>query len=215
MKFFNMSITVIIILILFGCNNEPEKDSNVNSVEEPTLIEEHEFGLGKQGEFYRFNKVEDIGTYSTGPITIEIEMMETIKGSMEPEVSFYDKKEYKDMEFIGVQMKFDLNEEVDLDKLSFSNEENIHLITDTGESIDQADQSLSSIIDIATLKNAQIQEADAEPHLRMFIFQLEESTAEEIEEATLIIEAPIDNEGNPVGEDLEIEIYVKEKNFLS
>ena len=206
MKFFNLSITVIIILILFGCNNEPEKDSNVNSVEEPTLIEEHEFGLGKLGEFYRFNKVEDIGTYSTGPITIEIEMVETIKGSMGTEVSSYDKEEYKDMELIGVQMTFDLNEEVDLDKLSFSDEENIHLITDTGESIDQPDQSLSSIIDIATLKNAQIQEADAEPHLRMFVFQLEESTAEEIEKATLIIDAPVDSEGNSVGEDLEIEI---------
>ncbi|MFS0751729.1 hypothetical protein [Oceanobacillus sp. 1P07AA] len=195
------SFLSLLLVMLTGCSNN----------ESASLIKDHKFGLHAQGEFYRFNKAEQIGIYSTGPITIEFETAETIKGSMGTKVSYYDKEEYKDMELLGVHLKFEVNdEEVDLDKLNFSNDENIHLITDTGEVIDRPDQSLSSIIDIAILKNAQIQVADFEPQLRMFIFQLEKSTAEEIEEATLIIDAPVDSEGNTVGEALEIEIDFKE-----
>ncbi|WP_379544819.1 hypothetical protein [Oceanobacillus sojae] len=45
------------------------------------------------------------------------------------------------------------------------------------------------------------------PFLRQFPFILEESTAQEVEQATLLMDAPLDNEGNAAGEDLEIEIY--------
>ncbi|GGP11471.1 hypothetical protein [Oceanobacillus neutriphilus] len=181
-------------LILIGCSKDSEK---------PVLITEHPSGLHKQGEFYRYNKVEDIGTYETGSITIEVETAETIKGSMDEDIASYDTDEYKDMEIISVQLKFGLNEEIE-DNLSFSNNENIHLVTDTDEMVNQPDQSLSSVIDMSTLKNAR--QFNAAPYSRYFMFQLEDSTAQEIKQAILLIDAPIDSKGNAAGEPLEIEI---------
>lgn len=49
-------------------------------------------------------------------------------------------------------------------------------------------------------------EADESPFLRHFMFKLKESTAQEVEKATLIIDAPVDSDGNAIGEGLEIEV---------
>lgn len=205
MRYFSLITICLILVILFGCNNGNLSDSN----KEPKLIKEHQFGLANQGEFYRYNQIEDIGTYETGPIIIDVEMAETINGSMNEDIASYDTDEYKDMEIISVQLKFGLNEEIE-DNLSFSNNENIHLVTDTDEMVNQPDQSLSSVIDMPTLKNAQ--QFNAAPYSRYFMFQLEESTAQEIKKATLLIDAPIDNEGKSVGKDLEIELDFTKDN---
>lgn len=183
-----------ILLILEGCSKDSEK---------LVLITEHPSGLHNQGEFYRYNKIENIGTYETGPITIEVEMAETIKGSMGEDIPSYDTDEYKDMEIINVQLKFSLNEEIE-DNLGFSNNENMYIVTDTDEMINRPDQSLSSMIDMPTLENAQ--QFNTVPYLRYFMFQLKDSTAQEIKKANLLIDAPVDSKGNAAGEPLEIEI---------
>ncbi|MCT1901766.1 hypothetical protein [Oceanobacillus sojae] len=195
MRFLPLLLCIFsILLILEGCSKDSEK---------LVLITEHPSGLHNQGEFYRYNKIENIGTYETGPITIEVEMAETIKGSMDEDIPSYDTDEFKDMEIINVQLKFSLNEEIE-DNLNFSNHENMHIVTDTDEMINQPDQSLSNMIDMPILKNAQ--QFHADPYSRYFMFQLKESTAQEIEKATLLIDAPLDSERNVAGEDLEIEI---------
>ncbi|MCT1579062.1 hypothetical protein M3E13_16050 [Oceanobacillus kimchii] len=196
-------IIVTLLLLIVGCNaNEGSGDN-----EKGTLIKDHEMGLDNFGDFYSYNKIENMGTYETGPISVDIESVETIKGSITEGIKSAGEEEYQDMELISFLLRFDLIEQID-ENLKFTSKENIHLVTDSGEEIQQPHSLLSSVVGIDIMKTNH--EAEESPFLRNFIFEVEESTAQEIEEAILIIDAPVDSEGNPVGKDLEIEIDFKE-----
>ncbi|MCT1575719.1 hypothetical protein M3E13_05445 [Oceanobacillus kimchii] len=202
MKFIHKFILVVLVLVtLTSCNDDNGK---------ATLIKDHEMGLDGIGDFYSYNKIENLGTYKTGPVSVDIESVETIKGSITKGIKSAGEEEYQDMELISFLTRFDLNESPDEinENLNFNSKENLHLATHTGEKIDMPHSKLSSVVGIDMLKSNH--EAEESPFLRIFIFEVEELAAQEIEAATLIIDAPVDSEGNAVGEDLEIEIDFKE-----
>ena len=207
-----ITITFLIFSVFFilnGCNNKTKEEESSQEVNKPSLIKEHQFDLDSIGTFYRYNKVEDIGTYETGPITMTVELAETVKGSITKDFRSDDKNAYESMEIINFQVRFELNKEV-YDDITFSNEKNIHLSTDTGEVIQQPFQFMSSVVNMSLLKNNQ--EYNNGSHLRQFTFRLKESTAQDIEKATLIIDSPVNSSGEPLGEDLEVEVDFSKSN---
>ncbi|GGP11469.1 hypothetical protein [Oceanobacillus neutriphilus] len=185
-------------LILVSCSEKNE---------EPELITEHPTRLHTIGEFYRYKEINDIGSYETGPIMITIDSAETVNGTLSE--AFEIPNEERDMEMVNVLMRFELNSEVQGD-LTFNEEENLHMVVDTGENIQKPDSFMSSLISFERIKLNQ--DKKESPFLRQFTFMLKESTAEEIKQATLLIDAPIDSEGNVVGEDLEIELDFTQDN---
>ncbi|AVQ98040.1 hypothetical protein OBCHQ24_02965 [Oceanobacillus iheyensis] len=191
-----------ISLVLSGCNNVTEEGS---TKQKASLIKDHEFGLDSLGEFYRHNKVEDLGTFETGPLSITVEVVETVNGSITTDLRYDDKdekKNYKSMELISFQLLIELNEGIE-DGVTF-NEEFIHLLTDSGEMIEQPYESMTSFVTMSLLKYSQ--KHNVESRTRQFPFLLKESTAEEIEEATLIIDPPVDRNGETLGQEIEIEV---------
>ncbi|AIF45266.1 hypothetical protein [Virgibacillus sp. SK37] len=107
------------------------------------------------------------------------------------------------MEIVDVHVRFKLNKKVN-DNILFNNEKHLHLKTNTGELISQPNQFMSSVINISTLKNTQ--ETGMDSHLRQFTFLLKKTTAKELKNATLLIDAPVNRSGDSLGKDLEIEI---------
>ncbi|WP_404457096.1 hypothetical protein [Oceanobacillus kapialis] len=191
-----LSVLFAVVLILSSCSNEGEE----GSTQIPTLIQDHKFGLNSFGKYYRYKKVEDVGTYEMGPISVIIEMAEVVKGRNT--VKFRMEDNYKLMEMINVQIKFELNREI-REGFAFSNE-HLQLLTNTGELIQQPDELMSSIMHMSILKTNQ--KYGNESNLRQFSFLLNDSSAEEIDKAILKINSPIDRNGERLGKGLEVEL---------
>ncbi|MYL46984.1 hypothetical protein GLV94_15145 [Virgibacillus halodenitrificans] len=96
--------------------------------------------------------------------------------------------------------KFELNSKID--DFTF-NEKHLHLVTENKEKIEKPNELLSSVVHESFLKSP---EDNSERNLRQFSFRLKESTAEEIEKATLIIDPPVNKNGEHLGEKIEIEV---------
>jgi len=90
------------------------------------------------------------------------------------------------------------------EKLTFNEENNMHLKLDINGKTLEPDSYMSTKVDFEMLEWTATQESN--PFLHQFTFILEDYTAQEIKKATLLIDAPLDSEGNEAGEDLEIEI---------
>lgn len=195
-------IAISVSFMLTSCNSDAKKKSSKQG-EDPILIKGHAFGLDSIGTFYKYRKAENVGTFKTGPIIVEIEAAETVQGRITTEFRTSDDTIYNPMELVNVHIRFKLNKEVN-DNISFNNEKHLHLKTNTGEMIKQPDQFMSSVLNISTLKNTQ--ETGMDSHLRQFTFLLKKTTAKELKNATLLIDAPVNRSGDSLGKDLEIEI---------
>ncbi|MYL43728.1 hypothetical protein [Virgibacillus salexigens] len=62
----------------------------------------------------------------------------------------------------------------------------------------------SSAIDIPIIRNYN--------NTRQITFAIKETNIQKIEKATLIIDSPVDSSGEPLGEDLEIEVDFSKSN---
>ncbi|WP_233880656.1 hypothetical protein [Virgibacillus halodenitrificans] len=201
-KIISVFIAILVSFMLTSCNSDAKKESSKQG-DDPILIKDHAFGLDSIGTFYRYRKAENVRTFKTGPIIVEIEAAETVQGRITTEFRTSDDTIYNPMELVNVHIQFKLNKEVN-DNISFNNEKHLHLKTNTGEMIKQPDQFMSSVLNISTLKNTQ--ETGMDSHLRQFTFLLKKTTAKELKNATLLIDAPVNRSGDSLGKDLEIEI---------
>ncbi len=202
MRFLLTLFLLFILLAVSGCSNG-ESTNQSTQEREATLIKEHpQFGLGPEGgEFYRYKKIEDIGTYETGPVTVHLESAEVVRGSFNEDHSdVYNVKANEILEMINFHVKFELNSKID--DFTF-NEKHLHLVTENNEKIEKPNELLSSVVHETFLKSP---EDNSERFLRQFSFRLKESTVEEIEKATLIIDPPVDSSGDPLEEKLEIKV---------
>ncbi|MFD2195887.1 hypothetical protein [Oceanobacillus bengalensis] len=189
-----------ISIIISGCN-DVEKKTTSEQERDPVLIEESQFGLDPSGgTFYRYSEIKNIGTYEIGPLTANIETAEAVKGSFKDDYESYNVNANETIEMINFHIQFELNK--DIEDVSF-NQEHIHLKTNTGEKIDTPHELLSSVVSASILKSPK---NNNESYLRQFSFPLQESTLQDIKKVTLIIDAPLDSKGEPLGEDLEVEV---------
>lgn len=200
MKFVYIMLLILTLTAVNGCNSN---GADTNQPQNGTLIEEHPFGLGIKGdgEFYRYKSLNDIGTYKTGAINVNLERVEVVRGSFNYDHSeVYSIAANETLDVINFHIEFELNRKTD--DFTF-NQEHIHLLTDNGEEIKQPNELLSSVMHASVLK---FPKDKSERNLRQFSFRLKESTAEEIEKATLIIDPPVNKNGEHLGEKIEIEV---------
>lgn len=202
MRFLPALLLLFILGVVSGCSNGEDTHQS-DQEREPILIKENQFGLGTEGggEFYRYKKIEDIGTYETGPVVVHLESAELARGSFKEDHSeVYNIKANETIEMINFHAKFELNSKID--DFTF-NEKHLHLVTENKEKIEKPNELLSSVVHESFLKSP---EDNSERFLRQFSFRLKETTAEEIEKATLIIDPPVDSNGDPLGQEIEIEV---------
>lgn len=209
MKFVHVLLLFLILIAISGCNINGEDSNQSKQENDPVLIEDHQFGLGTEGEgeFYKYKSLNDIGTYETGPVVVNLEKVEVVRGSFNQDYSeVYNVEADETLEMINFHIKFELNKEID--DFTF-NQEHLHVLTDNSEKIEKPNELLSSVVHASILKSPK---DNSERYLRQFSFRLKESTAEEIEKATLIIDPPVDSSGEPLGEAIEVEVDFSKDN---
>ncbi|WP_010651709.1 hypothetical protein [Oceanobacillus massiliensis] len=165
------------------------------STEEPILIEDHNFSFDDLGRFFRHNKIEDVGTYQSGPLTITIESAEVTSGNFSDDYNTYGITSNDEIKTVNFQVRFKLDEK---EKNVFFTEENMHLVTNTGEKVEKPHELISSAINVPIINNNN--------NVRQVAFKIEETDIENLKEVQLNIDAPINDKGEPLGDNLEIEI---------
>lgn len=80
----------------------------------------------------------------------------------------------------------------------------MHLLLDSEEMSEHPLELRSSAIDIPIIRNYN--------NTRQITFAIKETNIQKIEKATLIIDSPVDSSGEPLGEDLEIEVDFSKSN---
>ncbi|MFD1851946.1 hypothetical protein [Oceanobacillus bengalensis] len=192
MKSFLIILFISCSVILSSCNNT---DNDSESSRKPVLIQEHNSSFDELGTFYRHSKVDEVGTYHSGPLAITIESAEIVSGSFRDDYDIYGITSSDKINTVILQIGFKLDN-VDED-VSFT-EENMHLVTDSGEEIQQPHELISSAINIPVINN--------NDNVRQVGFKIEESDIENMKKVDFIVEAPINDKEEPLGEDLEIEL---------
>ncbi|WP_200411706.1 hypothetical protein [Virgibacillus salexigens] len=209
MKHAHILLLSIVLIAVSGCNNNEDNTNQSKQESDPVLIKNHQFSLGTEGdgEFYKYKSLNDIGTYETGPVVVNLERVEVVRGSFNQDYSeVYNVEADETLEMINFHIKFELNKEID--NFTF-NQEHLHVITDNSEKIEKPNELLSSVVHASILKSPK---DNSERYLRQFSFRLKESTAEKIEKATLIIDPPVDSNGDLLGEEIEIEVDFSKDN---
>jgi hypothetical protein len=210
MKYTQILLLFLALMTVSGCinndesTNQSKEKSEKSEKSDPVLIQEHSFGLGTdsgESEFYRYQSLNNIGTYEIGPINFNVEGAEAVQGSFTNDnYEGFSIEANETIDMVNFHIRFELIKGID--DFTF-NEKHLHLITEDGEEIERPHELLSSVVNASILKSTK---KSNESFLRQFSFRLKESTAEEIEEATLIIDPPVDNNGDSLGEQIEIEV---------
>ncbi|WP_200416651.1 hypothetical protein [Virgibacillus salexigens] len=200
MKLPSFLVIFLMSIILIGCSNEDSDESKSGEQSNSTLIKNHKFNLEDKGTFYRHSKVNNIGKYETGPVSITLESAEIVSGK------YNEKYDYEDVnpegeKMINFQARFELTQEIE--DITF-NQEYMHLLLDSEEMSEQPLELRSSAIDIPIIRNYN--------NTRQITFAIKETNLQDIEKATLIIDSPVDSSGEPLGEDLEIEVDFSKSN---
>ncbi|MFD1851947.1 hypothetical protein [Oceanobacillus bengalensis] len=205
-------LLLLFIIVLSGCNQDTGKGkknssgSNSETSEEkfePIGQEEHEGQWYSVGRFYSIEQATNIEKIKVGPITLHIELAELIRGNYYDEniMESYDQGiiEYEDeeQEFVNLLVKFTTTDSIE--NLTFDNN-HISLATNMDDQFKKPDKNLSSLILAGYM--------EGNNSTFSFVFPIKESKIEEIESIKVHVKAPIDQNGNSVGEDAEIEFQI-------
>lgn len=146
------------------------------------------------GEQTLVSRTDDVGEFESGPITLTIDKVNGVSGKLEGETAEY--MEMEEVEYIQVDMK-----------VSNSSKENVSfyasqatLTTDTGEQL-EPNMMMSEHIDGEFL--GQVNKEGTS------IYILENSKAEDVNSVTLHFSGATNENIEPLGEDLEIDVELK------
>ncbi|MFD1851944.1 hypothetical protein [Oceanobacillus bengalensis] len=202
-----LSLLVPAILILGACNGEDQNEKAGSSHQEDNSRQgvteskeqnnENHFDQKETetfgGEFRAVAHKEDIGEVEIGPLTINIVVSNLVTGTItDPFILDNIGKENIDYINIGIEIST-TNEDI-----NFSSE-HLKLTTNTGESFESPHDYLSDKVEMQYIKEAYTRS-------RMICYLFEDSKVEDVESANLIIKAPTDKDGQPLGEDANIKI---------
>lgn len=145
------------------------------------------------GTFEVIKRVDNVASVKTGPINLDIDEAKVIQGELNSEYQEILERDSAEISYIQVDLTAENTEETPVD--FYATEGTI--TTNTGEQL-ESDMFFGEPIDGMFL--------DAVTQTGNSIYILENSTAEEVESATLRIGAPVNEDFEDVGESIEEEI---------
>ncbi|WP_140321984.1 hypothetical protein [Oceanobacillus rekensis] len=193
----------VFLSILVSCSNNQEQSKEKQSEEPIGPEENHEGSWYSFGRFYSIEQATDIEKIKVGPITLTIESAELIRGNYYADniMETYDQGiiEYEDeeQEFVNLLVKFTTTDSIE--GLTFDNS-HISLATNMDDQFEKPYKNLSGFITDGYLED--------NPNTFSFVFPIKGFKIEEIEFIKVHVKAPIDQNGNSVGEDAEIEFEI-------
>lgn len=143
------------------------------------------------GIFILRSRQDDIDTVETGPVVMEIPQVNASSGELSPDLA--EMMETEDLEYI--QMDVEVENTSDEDITFYVNQ--VTVSTNTGEQL-EADFWMSDYIDSEMMAGTS--------HSGSFFFILENSNAEDIESIRAVWSAPINEDWDELGEEVDIDI---------
>ncbi len=171
---------------------EPQGDSGTSKKEEKGTKEGFLREVSQVGNFETFSMKENLGTIKSGPLSFKMKKVSVLKGIVDPgyrQGKLPDKK-------IDV-VTFNLYGESEEREFQFD-ETHFTLRTGKGEIVEEPNGMLSSAVFPLAFVSGE--------RFTVITFLLEESKAEEIQNVTFQIKAPTDKNGEPLGEDVKLDI---------
>ncbi|WP_444683859.1 hypothetical protein [Alkalicoccus luteus] len=184
-------------------SNEAANDSadqNLNNEDEEVMEEVQEDGWETEvgetienegGTFTLHARQDDIDTIETGPVIMDILQVNTVSGELTPDMAELMESDVIDY----IQIDVEVQNSSDDDITFYVNQATIS--TDTGEQL-ESDWLMSDYLDSDMMANT--------THSGSFFFILENSNAEDVNSVRMTWSAPIDEDWNELGEDIDIEI---------
>ncbi|WP_160141630.1 hypothetical protein [Salicibibacter halophilus] len=189
------------IVLLNACSEDSEYSGDITEDDEETpfigrgLEEGH---WGALGEFYLIDETTDADSFDIGDMSLSIEKVQLVQGRFNK-----DENELMDEEREFISLIMDLNipdnkgedyhETIDFD-IDF-----MSVTTDTREHIETSEMYSSKIMPLT------MQISDA---LVSVSYEIEESDIKDINAIEFEVESPVDIHGEPLGEDVEVEIEI-------
>lgn len=210
MNKFLLLVVVLSLILLGGCSTDEQKEE-VNPSQDENNSEKSNAHNNEQsaensreqteadtygGDFNVVAHKEDIDKVKVGPLTITIVVSNLVTGTITD--SFALKEVGKEnIDYINIGMKIDTTDE----DINFSSE-HLKLSTNTGERFETPHEYLSDQVEMQYIK-------EIYTRTRMISYLFDDSKVEEVESAVLLIKAPTDENGQPLGEDAKINIDFK------
>lgn len=203
-KIYVVLLSVGLALFLFGCSkSDVEEEMAKNSDAMEDVAEENEdvkssgIEIGDEirnehGVFTLLNRTSDLEEVEVDPVKVSVDGMGVASGEVADK--FVDIIGKENLDYVQV----DINAENISDEVIAFDLSKARMETNTGEEIDSSDMLLSDFV---------ADEIHAGVKLNgSFIYTLEDSAAEDIESVRLIWDAPLDEAGEAMSEEVEIEI---------
>ncbi|MBN8236541.1 hypothetical protein JF544_14855 [Halobacillus kuroshimensis] len=197
-------MTILLSFLIVGCSNSGSEGNDSPAVEENTEQKEtNDEGNGNddqqnkvvensQGTFEMVDLTRDLGTYKSGPLTIQISDVSLVSGTYTDETVIQNIGK-EDVEYVSIGTKISTtSEDISLTR------EHLSLTTSTGEEIVSPNEFMSDNLNKEVLGENEL--------IRVFTFFLEDSSVKDIDGLTLHIQSPLNSEGEPLGEDLDVEV---------
>ncbi|WP_390216819.1 hypothetical protein [Halobacillus campisalis] len=146
------------------------------------------------GEMTLVSRTDDVGTFESGPITMDITKVNGVSGELSQEMQDY--MEMEQVEYIQVDMEVSNSSEEDI--IFYASQAT--MITDTGEQL-ESDMMLSDHIDGEFLGEVNKQGSS--------FYILENSKAEDVNSVTLRYDPASNSDYEDLGEELEIEVELE------
>ncbi|MYL39838.1 hypothetical protein [Halobacillus litoralis] len=195
--FFTISIITLVACSEEGKQVEEEQSQQEKTSEEGEKTEEQDTGT-PGGEFQSVAHKEDIDTVEVGPLTLTIVSSNLVTGTV-TDPFILDKIGEENIDYINIGMEISTTDE----DINFSSD-HLKLTTDTGESFESPHDFMSDKVEMQYIK-------EDFTRSRMIVYLFDNSKVEDIKSANLLIKAPTDQDGQPLGEDANVEIDFEEK----
>lgn len=214
-KLLGILFAAMLIFVLAACgsdNASKEKESNASSEEETTASTESseeeaeeatteggtsigETVSNEGGDHTLVSLAEDVGTFESGPMTLNISKINGVSSTIKGDLA--DIMETEELEYIQVDMNVESSSD---DTLSFYPSQ-ATLVTDTGEQL-EPDMIMSEHIDGEFMGKVK------KEGINYYI--LEQSKAADVKHVKLVITGATDANFEKVGEDITVEVDLKQ-----
>jgi hypothetical protein len=199
-------LTVLLALVISSsCSNDTLNKSQNNDGTE--VIEktdtkstqaERESGISfSLGDFESIKVKKDIGSFESGPISFSVESVSVYRGKLDP---IYTQGVLPEDEIELVTFILYISSE---NQDIVFDEEHFELTTDSGEVFNEPNGSLSSAVYPLVLSSKE--------RYTNVTYLLEKSKGEDIKRVKFRVKAPMDKSGQPLGENINIDIDLSNK----
>ncbi|WP_093881572.1 hypothetical protein [Terribacillus saccharophilus] len=216
-KMLGILFTAMLVFVLAACgsDNTSKEDEGKSSEEDTTANTEStekeaesaeeasddgETAVGETvsnegGDHLLVSRTDDVGTFESGPIKMDISKVNGVSSKLKGELATY--MDADELEYIQVDIQVESSSE---DNISFYPSQ-ATLVTDTGEQL-EPDMMMSEHIDGEFLGKVK------KEGINYYILQ--NSKASDVKHVKLVFSSPTDSNFEPIGEDITVEVDLEQ-----